>query len=374
MNKQEIFELVQKYNLGQCTTEERTLLETWYLNENNLYHKELPESRMEEDLDDIYELLPKPDQPYKLWYRIAGTAAAIVAITIGIYFYTQQSRVMHEQITKQNDIAPGTNKAILILANGKKLLLSDHLNGALATQNGMKISKTADGQIIYQVEDSGKFPGGDPEDLNNLNIIKTPKGGQYQVILSDGTKVWLNAASTLKYPLSFSGSNDRKVELNGEAYFEVKKDNRHPFIVRSRQQDVIVLGTHFNINSYPDEAATKTTLLEGSVSVTNGITSKLLRPGQQSSVSGEILVTDVDVNQAVDWKNGNFYFEDENIESVMRKLARWYDIEVVYRGRIPDFGFGGVISRNKTLSEVLKDLEMNGIHFKIEGRRVIVMQ
>ena len=335
---------------------------------------------------------------YRLWLRLpvrqAGIAAAaliLIALSFGLYFYSGPDRTTQYAIrnTKQ-DIAPGGNKAILTLADGRKISLTDATNGALAEQSGIRITKTGDGQLVYEVRhlEGGRTERSLPAVEMTYNTIETPRGGQYQVILPDGTKVWLNAASSLKYPISFASLKERRVELNGEAYFEVAKDKSHPFVVNTVKQEIEVLGTHFNVNSYADEGLTKTTLLEGSVKVSAPFsTSSLeragvrLQPGQQSVLTGNgISVSEVNTEEAMAWKNGYFMFESENIKSIMRKIERWYDVEVVYNGEMPTDRFGGTVSRFGNVSQVLKKLELtNRVHFKIEampdgrqGRRIMV--
>ncbi|WP_316814799.1 FecR family protein [Pedobacter nyackensis] len=314
---------------------------------------------------------------FSSYLRYVAAAVVLLAVSVGMYFYINQNNTpdksAHVADNRGKDVAPGGNKAILVLADGSELSLTDADNGELASQAGIKVSKTADGQLVYELSE------GKASTQMAYNTIKTPVGGQYQLNLPDGTKVWLNAASSLTFPANFNG-NERKVELKGEAYFEVAKHIGKPFIVSSvsskNVQEVKVLGTHFNINSYENESDIKTTLLEGSVQVSAKTAVKVLQPGQQSVLDrGKFSVQQVDANQAIDWKNGDFIFADEGIHSIMRKLERWYDIEVVYQGNIPETGFAGEISRGKKLSEVLKVLEItNAVHFKIEGRRVTVMQ
>lgn len=299
-------------------------------------------------------------------------AAILVVVSLGLYLklnhFRQQANLM--AVHQSKDRAPGGNKALLTLGDGTQISLTDAKNGELAIQSGIKINKTKNGQLVYEV----------PEVSNAqamvFNTISTPNGGQYQVSLSDGTRVWLNAGSSLKYPTSFSGGK-RRVTMQGEAYFEVAKDKTRPFIVQSNEQEVEVLGTHFNINSYKEEGTIKTTLLEGAIKVSGpGRTGEILKPGQQSVLAPDgIKVYTVDPELAIDWKNGNFYFANENIQSIMRKLSRWYDVEVIYKGPVPQIDFGGEISRSKKLSEILKLLETTGaIHFTVEGRRVMVMR
>jgi hypothetical protein len=314
----------------------------------------------------------------QLWPRIAAAASIILCLGTGAYFYFHQK--VDQQQTAQNkpvknDLLPGGNRAYLTLSNGKRITLTGAANGQIAQQSGVTITKTADGQLVYQAASAGTDEASAPI---KYNTIETPKGGQYQVTLPDGTAVWLNAASSLKYPASFASLKDRKVELTGEAYFEVAKDKAHPFIVKTNNEDVEVLGTHFNINSYTDEPSTKTTLLEGSVQVSakEGDIAKI-KPGEQAVLnqSGNIAVEKVNVNKAVAWKNGKFVFESENISSIMRKLSRWYDVEIVYKDDIPDRTFTGSISRYDNISKILENIMLTkAIHFKIEGRRITIMR
>ncbi|AOM76018.1 FecR family protein [Pedobacter steynii] len=320
----------------------------------------------EEDEQDYQRV----NRPKLLWPRIAVAATILITLSTGLYFYFDtkpESEIVQYALVKQ-DVEPGGNKATLTLADGSKISLTDAGNGQLAEQGGVKISKSANGQLVYSVVESGQREAG-------YNTITTPRGGIYQVNLPDGTRVWLNAASSIKFPTTFAHLNQRKVELQGEAYFEVSRNKKQPFIVQSGKQQVEVLGTHFNINSYEDESEVKTTLLEGSVKVSAGNVI-LLKPGQQSTVGasqgGRVKVSPANIEQAMAWKNGFFHFEKENLHSVLRQLARWYDIEVVYQVNRADDEFMGDIPRGVKLSEVLKILEFEGTHFKIENRKLIV--
>jgi ferric-dicitrate binding protein FerR (iron transport regulator) len=339
---------------------------------------------------------------------ITAAAVIFIVLTCGIYFYL--NKPINSQIAiqksqpKKNDIAPGSNKAILTLADGSKISLSDVANGEIAKQAGISITKTSNGQLIYSIADSQPVEG--VSQLEVYNTIETPKGGQYQINLPDGSKVWLNAASSLRFPTKFKGK-ERKVELSGEAYFEIahitliSQESRTgakiesgaegmPFKVISGNQIVEVLGTHFNINAYSDEPSIRTTLLEGSVRVSlnspsgEGLDknfSKLLMPGQQSKVNKMIKVFNVDTQEAIAWKNGYFMFNNENIESVMRKVSRWYNVDIEYQGNISQKALWGSLSRFKNLSELTDMLELTGsVHFKIvpgdtseKERRIIVM-
>lgn len=318
-----------------------------------------------------------PISAQKLVYRWITVAAAVLLIaSIGILWYTKKdvgiSAQQDNQIAK---ISPGSNKAILILESGERIALTDLKNGEVLNQNGIKITKTSDGQLIYDVSNATVKNGGDKNEVS-YNTIFTPAGGQFKVMLPDGTNVWLNASSSLKYPTNFNSFISRNVTLTGEGYFEVAPNKHKPFIVNSSGQLVKVLGTHFNINTYADEPNTVTTLFEGSVEVTAGENHKIIKPSQQTIVKGDMIsVADADLEATLAWKNGYFIFNDEEIGSVMRKIARWYDVEVVFsEGAQIARTLEGATPRSKDLSEILRKFELLGdIHFKIQGRRVIVM-
>jgi len=319
-----------------------------------------------------------PLKSKRLWPRIASVAAILLVVGIGFYFYNPSSSSDDQSLALADQhIKPGKNTATLTLADGRKIVLSDAVNGELAKEGGVSIQKTKDGKVIYTVEGKSEEQA-NAERALRLNTITTAAGEQYQVILPDGTLVWLNASSSLKYPSTFSG-NERKVELDGEGYFEVTKvkDHRMPFIVVGNRQRVEVLGTHFNMNSYADENATKTTLLEGSVSVSASNTSSILKPGQQAiSVNGKTRVVQVQTEDVVAWKNGYFMFNNESLEDVMRKVARWYDVQVEYKNvSNRKITFFGTVSRFSNISQVLRTLEHTGeVKFDIEGRRIIVIE
>lgn len=309
------------------------------------------------------------------WYRYAAVAASVLIVfASGLYFYNQNQGQRAKLEVYGNDVAPGKQGATLTLANGRQIRLSNAATGEIATEAGVSITKKANGQVVYNLASP---PSASREESHIINTLSTARGETYEVQLPDGSTVWLNAASSLTYPASFSKLPNRSVQLTGEAYFEISKDKSRPFIVKADRQEVEVLGTHFNINSYQDEPGIKTTLVEGSVKVDGYQTGrKILLPGQQSILTADkLLVKKANLQEAVAWKEGYFRFYDENIESVMRKLSRWYDIEVQYVGPIPQDEFNGRISLYKHISQVLKQLEKTeGVHFKLEGRRVTVMQ
>ncbi|CAM3928612.1 FecR family protein [Pedobacter westerhofensis] len=366
--------LLQKYNQGICTQEEIAWLESWYLQLNEKDKASLSRTELDEERSAIWAAVENQTHEItstKLWPRIAAAASVLLVLGTGLFFYKADQAPSMPKLAKtsiyKNDIAPGGVKATLTLADGRKITLDGAKNGALAQETGITITKAADGQLIYTVSDSKS------KNAFAFNTISTPKGGQYQVRLPDGTEVWLNAASSLKFPVSFSNSKQRKVELEGEAYFEVAHNKQQPFIVKTNRQDVEVLGTHFDVKSYADEPVTKTTLLEGSVRL-NGST--ILKPGQQGLSKGNSLnVKQVDVDEELDWKNKQFILNDEDLQVVMRRLARWYDVEVVYEGEPADVQFVGVVSSTRNISGVLKLMERTGkVHFKIEGKKITVLK
>ncbi|RZM23558.1 MAG: FecR family protein [Pedobacter sp.] len=358
--------LIDRYLSGAITAAEAEELNAAYL--NAAMKKQYP-SISENDLTDLNQrgreslvqliaaIRATRSKRVRLWPRIAVAAAAVAAITLGVWFYNSERGVLkqiQDDVVYNNDIAPGKNTATLTLATGKVIDLDT--------------SRTS-----VVVADSVK--------TMTMLTATTPRGGTYQVVLPDGTIVWLNADSKISFPSQFNGK-ERKILLEGEAYFEVAKDKARPFIVSTENQDVRVLGTRFNINSYENEGSVKTTLLEGSVRVLLSRQDAALRkdvvltPGQQSILAADkIAVENVDTEEAIAWKNNEFSFNGDDLQSVMRQIARWYDVEVVYEGNVESSGFVSTISRNKKLSEILRALEMNqGVHFKIEGRRIRVTQ
>lgn len=309
------------------------------------------------------------------WFvRLTAAAAILSLLLAGVFFLGKQDSpreiVKTENIIKQknnNDVLPGKNTATLTLADGTTVVLDETQNGTVTTQGNTKVVKLNNGMLSYKSSHQKQIEV-------VYNTISTPKGGQYQLILSDGSKVWLNAASSLRFPAAFTGK-ERKVELLGEAYFEVAKNETMPFKVEAEGMEVEVLGTHFNVNSYNDEASTRTTLLEGSIKINHGNTTNFLKPGQQARlhIDGDLkIINNADVDEAVAWKEGKFQFDRADIHEVMRQIARWYDVSVGYKGVISSH-FGGSISRDVKLSQVLKMLEMTAnLKFQIEDKHVVV--
>jgi transmembrane sensor len=396
MNAEELDQLLEKYLEGKCTPEETLLVEQLVDNYDNksTAWADLDDNKQQVWLQQLwaeikasmlsYETQYLKFKRFKLWSRIAAAAAVLLIVGLSIFFYTQRhlegSAATRDLLA--NDIKPGGNKAYLVLSNGKRVSLTDAVNGELAQEAGVEITKTADGQVIYTARGSVGANSDGIKYSNALNTIETPRGGQYQIRLPDGSKVWLNAASKLIYPVSFIGRGQRVVELSGEAYFEIFKNKLQPFVVKSKNQEVTVLGTHFNINSYADEPDTKTTLLEGSVRVSSAIGGRhpefILKPGQQSTIDRnrnfDIQVQEVqNLEAAVAWKNGTFMFTSEPIQVVMRKVARWYDVDVEYKTTPDTRKYTGAIARTENISQILALFERMGtVKFEIVGKKIIV--
>jgi len=303
------------------------------------------------------------------WVKFA--AAAMFIITAGsVYFWlnnikispqTVQAKIISTKVTPV--IAAGTNKAVLTLADGSNIVLDSMGQGILAKQGNAKVIKLNTTTLAYNATDENN-----QEVL--YNTLATPNGGKYQLILPDGSKVWLNAASSIHFPTIFTGK-ERRVTVTGEAYFEVAKNAAMPFKITVKDMEVEVLGTHFNVMAYDDENSMNTTLLEGSVKISKGVIKKMLVPGQQSVINstGEINIVDADMEEVMAWKNGWFQFNAADIKTVMRQISRWYAVEVVYEGKIPDGHYSGAVSRDNDIFQVLKIMQSGGVRFKIETTR-----
>ena len=314
---------------------------------------------------------------HRLWFRISAAAAVVFFISVTALYFLRQD---NDRVTAQaqnssqlmEDIPPGTNNAVLTFDNGTKIVLDSAANGTLAQQGGIKVLKI-NGQIAYDKTENANLQA-----LPVYSTITTARGNQYQVVLADGSKVWLNAASSIRFPSYFKG-NERKVEITGEAYFEVAKDAARPFRVEFNNQsgqkgEIEVLGTHFNVNAYPEEEDVKTTLIEGSVKIKRGSNTQMLAPGQQARVTPDdiTLKNDVVLSQVMAWKDGFFVFDDSDIKMIMRQVARWYDVEVNFEGKILSEGFTGKVSRDVPMSKFLKVLELNDVNVKTAGRKITI--
>lgn len=331
-------------------------------------HRQLVD-KIESALD---KLTPTPVMPLyqRTWFR---AAAVLLILLSGIAAYysivkSKSNGLAVQQANRTVDVSPGDNKAVLVMGDGSEVLLNDSANIVLEEKNGQEIFNT-DGSLSYPA-------GGAVEGGLIYNLVKVPRSGQYRLKLSDGTRVWLNSESSLYYPTTFGGE-ERNVKVTGEAYFEVAKDAKRKFTVSGGGLTTEVLGTHFNINTYANEEAVKVTLLEGSVKVATADNNRgaVLKPGGQAMLKLNSRITireNVDVEEVVAWKEGRFQFKDASLKAIMRQLIRWYDIEVEYVGSIDDRLFTANISRTKNLSSVVKILEMNNIHCRIEGNKLIV--
>ncbi|MCD0487569.1 FecR domain-containing protein [Pedobacter sp. MC2016-14] len=391
MEEKELSEFLKKFYNNQHNEQEHQLFINWLYNQDagqvervmDLYRGMAVEQQMSFDpklaqkiearLNSLQGYENTEVQTVKLWPKFRNiVAAACILIVCGVagkYLLNPAGKntAADGQLSKIK-IVQGGNKAVLALANGQKIILDTAGVGKLTNSGNAVIYKAKDGQIVF---DASELKAGTEIAYNTLS---TPRGGQYTVKLPDGSTVWLNSESSLKFPSVFS-AKQRSVELIGEGYFEISKDKTRPFRVRTSTQDVEVLGTHFNINAYLDEPVVATTLLEGSVKVAQRSSGKteLLRPGQQSRIGASFNILEVDTEPFIDWKEGYFKFSRENIQSIMRKVARWYDVEVIYEGNITHEGFVGTVPRSKDIVEVLNALKLTGvIDYKIEGKKVII--
>ena len=380
MTREEYNALYEKYLSGNCTSKEREAIENYQDSIDLDRHHWIKDQMGEQELvkETIHsELLnsiarQKRRQMIRTWY--AAAAVILLILSSGLYFNNLKKKTIVIAKTEsprfKNDVLPGDNRAVLTLDDGSQINLDDAQNGVLASEDNTDIRKTGSGQLEYSAGDK-------LIQTVKYNTLSTPMGGQYQLSLPDGSKVWLNSGSSIRFPTAFIGK-ERVIELKGEAYFDIKENKKMPFIVRTNNSmDIKVLGTQFNVMAYDDEKSINTTLVEGSVQILKESGTAFLEPGQAAILNkgtGKIKVAEADIDEAVAWKNGYFIFSNENIESIMRKVSRWYNIEVDYQGNLSNKDFVGTISRDKNISELLKMLELTGaIHFKVDGRRVTVM-
>lgn len=367
-----------RYEAGTCNKKERKALEQWLATQlhnpvwewENETERQLVKRTMQRRIES--QLFPKKISPIFTIKRMALAASLLIfsAAAIGIYLIRRSGPV--EQFYISQAVAPGSNAARLTLANGKTIWLDDAQIGTVYREKGIAITKLAGGGIDYSVDRHST----DKATNEGTNTISVPRGGQYQIALPDGTKVWLNSATTLTYPVAFAG-RERMVTLTGEAYFEVAKNKALPFKVNANGTAILVTGTTFNVAAHSDEKVVKTTLLTGRVEVAQGFQKAVLEPGQQATSSSPtgIQTKHVDTDYAIAWVNGDFLFEDQDIQTIMRDVARWYNVDVIFKGAIPSKRFGGTYTRSKGLEELLGYLaSLSGMHFNLEERRVTVMK
>ena len=385
-----ISKLIAAYLQGTITPAEMELLSQW-LAENpahkqhfeETYHVDVLKDKLQSferaDRDAIWNntirrmhdadmsFLEKKSRKMRYWL-VAAAAVIFVGISSYLLQYQVKRPVASQQNAVKQDVAPGTSGATLTLANGKQISLSEMNTDSVTEETGVSITKSANGELIYELK-------GDDDNSDGENTLTTTNGQTYQIRLPDGSKVWLNAGSSLTYTPRLIKGGKRYVELSGEAYFEVTKNKHKPFVVQTKQQEIEVLGTEFNINAYQNEAFTRTTLLEGSIKVRTNKGEKLVKPGQQATTDGnDIQVKEVDVENIIDWKRGDFYLNHVSFKEGMRKIARWYNVEIIYGPGVPDdMVTGGWIARDKLLSQVLKSIESSGmVKFRVDGHKIYV--
>ena len=380
MTKSEFLKLSDKFMVGKCTPEEVARLreyDDWITLQDDNWNGEMGEK--DAVYKQIHDRLSR-EIGYKhqsknnyTWLKIA--AVLLLIVSAALLFYPSKPIVGKQQPIANSaiktHIVPGKQQATLTLSNGERIALNTLGSKSILTEQGASIIKSGNG-LIYDI---GKSVFNRNELSNKFNTISTPAGGEYHLILSDGTGVWLNAGSSLKFPVNFA-KNQRVVEITGEGYFEVKKDPGRPFLVNAGTTQVKVLGTHFNVSAYANDKYITTTLLEGAVQLHKGTVSTLLKPGQQGISTAEntsISVRQADLESVIAWTKGRFVFNDINIKDVMKIVERWYDVDVEYEGNVGNKKFGGTTSRYDNITELLNNMALTGgIHYKIEGRKVTI--
>lgn len=385
-----ISKLIAAYLQGTITSSDREKLFRW-MAENPLNREHFEQIYKEQTLHDNLRLFEDADRD-AIWYKMMRhmdqqamsfskpkmrkmylqfvAAAMLVILGISLLIVKQQTAnsSRHRQLTAFEDVAPGNSGATLTLSNGKQITLSAITKGMVSEESGVEITKSATGELIYELKTYDKNVIGE-------NTLSTANGQTYQIRLPDGSRVWLNAGSSLTYSPTLMKDGKRQVKLLGEAYFEITKDRSKPFVVQTEKQEIEVLGTVFNVNAYSNESVTRTTLLEGGIKIKTKNKERVVRPGEQAITDGQqITIAKIDVENAIDWKNGDFYLNHVDFKEAMRKIARWYDVDIIYEYTVSDdMESGGWISRNRSLSQVVKSIESSGmVKFKIEGRKLYV--
>jgi transmembrane sensor len=409
--RRKLIRLIQKYITGKASPEEEQFIEAYY----ESFDSSVEQLQTQSDEDKallaqemkaaIWQQVDKTArQPQSIpfvkrsWFRFAMAAAVVVLVCIPVYYYIiktpapkQVVKTNKQPAAPKNDALPGGHKATLTLADGTVVDLDNAKNGTIATEGKTIVKKNEDGRLEYQRANSPVLSEveGTIDHSPSYNTLSTPRGGQYFLELPDGSKVWLNAGSSIRYPTAFN-SKERLVQLTGEAFFDIKKNEHIPFRVHfsspskdggGREGVIEVMGTQFNVNAYHDESTIKTTLLEGKVKLLSSEKqTAILQPGQQAQIknttigNGQIrVIKDVDMEEAIAWKNGLFYFDNVDIQAIMRQLARWYNVQVIFKGKVPARRFAGQVSRNSNLSQVLRILELSKVRFTVEGNVVTVL-
>jgi len=386
-----VAELIGKLLNGDISQEEHLWLKEWVNEsaENKVQFEKLTDAGfLEKKLtfwdnidndkawNELLHKLPEPEsepvRSFNYTSLLKYAAIAILTLSVSVLLYLRnENRVTGNdkpQIAQTTMIKPGSNNAILILGNGQKVALKNHVPVSINEDDGTAVSNKDE---ILAYKHTGKANAGQEVIYNTIVV---PRGGEYQLVLADGSKIWMNSASSLRYPTSFSGG-ERKVYLSGEAYFEVAKNAKMPFIVKTDKAEVQVLGTHFNVKAYDDEDLCKTTLLEGSVKVHSSAAANEIKPGEQAIINGtgqQKITSDINVDEEVAWKNGLFMFTKADIKDVLQQVSRWYDIDVVYEGKVPELQFTGQLSRKVDFYGFTNILKYAGLNFTIKGKTVIV--
>lgn len=379
-NRQELIHIFRKYLDGTATPEEEHFIEAWYGSfekEPGILdtYGETGQERLEARMEQALRMHIETERPRSVrksltmlitLSRVAAAAVLVISLAGAWYYFKNLNprTPAGEDIAGLEDFAPGGNRAVLTLGNGTQIVLDSVATGMLARQGNTVIHKIEDGLVSYT--------GGGSPTSRDFNTITAPAGGKYSVVLPDGSRIWLNAESSITFPTAFS-PEERSVKISGEVYFEIAKDTRRPFSVQvGTLQKVRVLGTHFNINAYRDESNITTTLLEGSVEVLPSGNARpvMLKPGEQAALSGSGRINvrgDINTEEIVAWKNGMFQFEKASIETIMRQLSRWYNVDVVYEGTIPSKTFSGKIDQRAKASEAIDILSFTGLNFRIDA-------
>lgn len=372
--ERELFKLMlNRFRTGNATGEEIAFLESWFdlhdteedliTTENEAAYEEM-KARLKSRIDSEIAVPAAPLKRLRVWRWVAAAAIIAVIGTGAVFFLRQQPALQRQQAR-----AYATGAPTLRLADGTVIALDSAAGGQIASQQGVVITKEKDGTLLYKTTSTEK------SDPDQQNVLSTPAGTKFKIVLPDNSTVWLNAASTLKYPAAF-GAVNRTVRLTGEAYFDIAADPARPFVVQAGQQSIQVLGTVFNVNAYPEDGLSKTTLLQGAVKVSHNDGSVVIQPGQQAICEGNtgnsIRTITADTEKETAWINNLFSFKNDNLPAVMRDVARWYNVQIRYSGHISEEKFSGEISRSSKLEDVLKILEINGITFEVKDNVITV--